>query len=86
METEYLSRMIEMSPETLGEMMDLYGHDVWNYAYYLTKKHTHGGCYRPRGVYPGFLRFLHISAGTVKSRLFRARKKVRELMREDAYE
>lgn len=40
MELEYVAKMSEMDTQTLNEMMNQYGNDIWNYAYFLTKQHA----------------------------------------------
>ncbi len=40
MELEYLKQMTVMDPQTLDKIMNLYGNDIWNYAYFLTKQQT----------------------------------------------
>jgi len=32
-----LASLVNPDPETLGRLMDRYGQDIWNYAYFLTK-------------------------------------------------
>ncbi|MGG1876048.1 hypothetical protein ABDI30_00370 [Paenibacillus cisolokensis] len=39
MEFEYLKQMASMDADMLDVMMDRYGEDVWNYAYFLTGQH-----------------------------------------------
>lgn len=38
MELEYLKQMTVMDTQTLDKIMSLYGNDIWNYAYFLTKQ------------------------------------------------
>lgn len=38
MELEYLKQMTVMDTQTLDKIMNLYGNDIWNYAYFLTKQ------------------------------------------------
>ncbi|MEC0205042.1 RNA polymerase sigma factor [Paenibacillus lautus] len=40
MELEYLKQMTVMDSQTLDKIMNEYGNDVWNYAYFLTKQHA----------------------------------------------
>nr|WP_127590899.1 RNA polymerase sigma factor [Paenibacillus lautus] len=40
MELEYLKQMTIMDSQTLDRIMNEYGNDVWNYAYFLTKQHA----------------------------------------------
>ncbi|EFU41551.1 RNA polymerase, sigma-24 subunit, ECF subfamily protein [Paenibacillus vortex V453] len=40
MELEYVTQMSKMDTQTLNEMMNQYGNDIWNYAYFLTKQHA----------------------------------------------
>ena len=38
MELDYLKQMTVMDTQTLDKIMNLYGNDIWNYAYFLTKQ------------------------------------------------
>lgn len=40
MSEEYLTFMNNLDPSTLNLMMDQYGQDIWNYAYFLTKNRS----------------------------------------------
>jgi RNA polymerase sigma-70 factor, ECF subfamily len=39
MEYDYLKHVSNIEIQNLREIMEQYGEDVWNYAYFLTKKH-----------------------------------------------
>lgn len=40
MEFEYVKHMASMDTDTLDAIMEHYGSDIWNYAYFLTGQHA----------------------------------------------
>jgi len=40
LEFEYVKQMVSMDTDTLDAIMEHYGRDIWNYAYFLTGQHA----------------------------------------------